>query len=93
MTRRNATQDFVTRNQAMMHMYCHQWAATWLELHPEATAAELVQFLEQQAHKAQVAAAEVDVAREGMTMDEAMAFWTREHDYRDMMRRELSASG
>ncbi|MFE4776967.1 hypothetical protein [Streptomyces sp. NPDC056713] len=92
MTRRNVTQDFMARNQAMMHMYCHQMAATWLELNPGATASDLVAFLGEQAHRAQTAAADATVAREGMTMDEAMEFWAREHDYRDMMRRELSAN-
>ncbi|MEU5461648.1 hypothetical protein ACH41C_18590 [Streptomyces althioticus] len=45
-----------------------------------------------QAHKAQTGAAEAYVAREGMTMDEAMEFQVRQYDYRDMMRRELSAN-
>jgi hypothetical protein len=92
MTRRNATQDFMAHNQAMMHTYCHQLAATWLELHPEATAHELVAFLREQAETAQTAAAEVYVAKEGMSMDEAMKFQVRHYDYRDMMRRELSAN-
>ncbi|MEU1466238.1 hypothetical protein ABZ467_37645 [Streptomyces sp. NPDC005727] len=92
MTSRNATRDFLAHNQAMMHTYCYQLAATWLELHPEATASELVAFLGEQAHKAQTLAAEAYVAREGMTMDEAMKFQVRQYDYRDMMRRELSAN-
>ncbi|MGW3113561.1 hypothetical protein [Streptomyces sp. NPDC001091] len=91
MTRRNATQDFMAHNQAMMHTYCYQLAATWFELHPEATASELVAFLKDQAHKAQTVAAEVYVAKEGMTMDEAMEFQVRHYDYRDLMRRELSS--
>ncbi|MFE7427102.1 hypothetical protein [Streptomyces sp. NPDC057545] len=93
MTRRNATQDFMAHNQAMMHTYCHQLAATWFEQHPEATAAELVEFLREQAEKAQTVAAEVYVAKENMTMDEAMEFQVRHYDYRDMMRRELSVNG
>ncbi|MFJ2727784.1 hypothetical protein [Streptomyces collinus] len=82
----------MAHNQAMMHTYCYQLAATWLELHPEAAASELVAFLGKQAHKAQTVAAEVYVAREGMTMDEAMEFQKRQYAYRDMMRRELSAN-
>ncbi|MFB8088102.1 hypothetical protein [Streptomyces sp. NPDC055992] len=93
MTRRNATQDFMAHNQAQMHTYCYQLAATWFELHPEATASELVAFLKDQAYRAQTAAAEVYVAKEGMTMDEAMEFQTRHYDYRDLMRRELSMNG
>ncbi|MDX3365489.1 hypothetical protein PV387_05515 [Streptomyces sp. ME02-6987-2C] len=92
MTRRNATQDFMAHNQAMMHTYCYQLAATWFELHPEATASELVAFLQDQANSAQTVAAEVYVAKEGMTMDEAMAFQSRHYNYRDLMRRELSAN-
>ncbi|WP_158973257.1 hypothetical protein [Streptomyces griseus] len=92
MTRRNATQDFMAHNQAMMHTYCYQLAATWFELHPEATASELVTFLRDQAHKAQTVAAEAYVAKEGMTTSEAMEFQVRHYDYRDLMRRELSAN-
>ncbi|MEW1852158.1 hypothetical protein ACIOEY_29865 [Streptomyces albidoflavus] len=40
--------------------------------------------------KAQTVAAEVYVANEGMTMDEAMEFQVRHYDYRDLMSRELS---
>ncbi|KOX01417.1 MULTISPECIES: hypothetical protein [unclassified Streptomyces] len=90
MTSRDATHDFLAHNQAMMHTYCYQMAETWLELHPEATASELLGFLREQAHTAQTAAAEVYVAKEGMTMDEAMEFQKRHYDYRDLMRRELS---
>ncbi|MFF5763039.1 hypothetical protein ACFY8F_10940 [Streptomyces tanashiensis] len=90
MTSRNATHDFMAHNQAMMHTYCSQLAATWLELHPEATASELVAFLAEKAHRAQAVAAEVYVAREGMTTEEAMEFQVHQYDYRDMMRRELS---
>lgn len=72
-------------------MYAHQLAAVWLELHPEASAAELVAFLEQRAVQAQTTAAEMYVQKEGMTMDDAMAFWARTCDYRDLMRREMSA--
>ncbi len=81
----------MAHNQAMMHTYCYQLAATWFELHPEATASELVAFLKDRAHKAQTAAAEVYVAREGMTMSEAMEFQARHNDYRDLMRGELSS--
>ncbi|GAA0470132.1 hypothetical protein [Streptomyces olivaceiscleroticus] len=93
MTARNATHDFMAHNQAQIHTYCHQLAATWLELHPEATASELVAFLGEHAHKAQRVAAEVFVAKEGMTVHEAMEFQERHYDYREMMRRELSANG
>ncbi len=41
----------MAHNQAMMHTYCHQLAATWFELHPKATASELVAFLKDEAHK------------------------------------------
>ncbi|MFI9249627.1 hypothetical protein [Streptomyces sp. NPDC053069] len=92
MPNRNATHDFLAHNQAMMHTYCHQLAATWLELHPGATADDLLAFLREQAHTAQTAAAEVYVAKEGMTMEEAMEFQKRHYAYRDLMRRELSAN-
>ncbi|MFD9602685.1 hypothetical protein OG609_40860 [Streptomyces sp. NBC_01224] len=69
----------------------HQLAATWLELHPEASAAQLVEFLEQQWLRARAVAAEVYVAREGTSKEEAMALLEREsRSCRDLMQSELS---
>ncbi|MEU4150477.1 hypothetical protein [Streptomyces sp. NPDC026659] len=69
----------------------HQLADAWLELHPEASAAELVEFLERQSLRARVAAAEVYVARERTSKEEAMFHLEREsRSYGELMRNELS---
>ncbi|MFJ7904015.1 hypothetical protein ACIQ6V_26575 [Streptomyces sp. NPDC096198] len=91
MSRRNAAQDHGVISNATTFAFGHQLAATWLELHPEANAAQLVEFLEQQSLRARAAAAEVYVAREGTSRGEAMALLEREsQSYRDLMRSELS---
>ncbi|MFE7622934.1 hypothetical protein [Streptomyces sp. NPDC057509] len=69
----------------------YQLAATWLELHPEASASQLVEFLEEESLRARVAAAEVYVATGKTSEEGALALLEREsRSYRDLMRNELS---
>lgn len=90
MTRRDASHDFMTRNHAATQAFAYQLAEVWLDLHPNASAEQLVDFLRQEALRAEAAAAEVAVARDGVTMEQAVADLAYMHEYRDLMRKELS---
>lgn len=69
----------------------HQLAATWLELHSEASAYQVVDFLEEQSFRARVAAVEVYVATGKSSQEEALVLLEHEsRSYRDLMRKELS---
>ncbi|MET7874281.1 hypothetical protein [Streptomyces cyaneofuscatus] len=72
----------------------HQLAATWLEIHPGASASQVVEFLEEQSLRARVAAVEVYVATGKTSEEEALALLEYEgRSYRDLMRKELSTGG
>lgn len=89
--RRNAAQDHAVITNAMTLAFGHQLAATWLDLYPDVSASQLVGFLEEQSLRARAAAAEVYVAKERMSKEEAMALLEREsRSYRALMREELS---
>ncbi|MCX5411208.1 hypothetical protein [Streptomyces sp. NBC_00059] len=69
----------------------HQLAATWLEIHPGASASQVVEFLEAQSLRARLAAVEVYVATGKTSEEEALALLEHEsRSYRDLMRNELS---
>ncbi|MGM9386970.1 hypothetical protein [Streptomyces antibioticus] len=69
----------------------YQLANAWLEMYPEASAAELVEFLERQSLRAREAATEVYVERGRASKEEAMSLLEGEsRSYGDLMRSEFS---